>query len=130
MDGQRGSLGRWRREFRGYGESSTDAVAARPRRLPPAPRAEVFQLWHDGYEPILTKARWCLLKRRENLTDNQEVKLKELLRYNLKSGQADLLRKLFRKFWGYASPRRRRTAQAAAAMPMPTSASEPGSGTT
>ena len=36
-------------------------------------RAEVYQLRQDGYEPILTKARWCLLKRHENLNDNQEV---------------------------------------------------------
>lgn len=48
-------------------------------------RAEAAQIKHDGYEPILTKSRWCLLKRRENLTDNQEIKLKELLEYNLLS---------------------------------------------
>ena len=36
-------------------------------------RAEVAQLRPDGYEPILTKARWCLLKRPENLTEHQEV---------------------------------------------------------
>ncbi|MFM8436761.1 MAG: transposase, partial [Planctomycetia bacterium] len=48
-------------------------------------RAEVAQLRRDGYEPILTQARWCLLKRPENLTEHQEVRLKELLQYNLKS---------------------------------------------
>jgi hypothetical protein len=58
----------------------------------------------DGYEPILTKSCWCLLKRRENLTDNQEVKLKELLQHNLKSARAHLLRDLFQKFWDYANP--------------------------
>ena len=55
-------------------------------------RAEVSQLRQDGYEPILTKARRCLLKRREALTDNQEVSLKELLQYNLKSVRAHLVR--------------------------------------
>ena len=33
----------------------------------------------DGYEPVLKKSRWCLLKRRENLTDKQQVKLRDLL---------------------------------------------------
>lgn len=33
------------------------------------------QLKGDGYEPILTTPRWLLLKRPENLTDNQETKL-------------------------------------------------------
>ena len=61
-------------------------------------------LRQDGYEPVLTKARWCLLKRRENLTDIQEVKLKGLLQYNLKSVRAHLLREMFQKFWDYANP--------------------------
>jgi len=29
-------------------------------------------------EPILTKSRWCLLKRPENLTDSQAAKLADL----------------------------------------------------
>ena len=48
-------------------------------------RQEVTQLRRDGYEPALTKSRWCLLKRPENLTDNQATRLAELLQYNLKS---------------------------------------------
>jgi transposase len=51
-------------------------------------RAEVAQLRRDGYEPILTKTRWCLLKRPENLSEHQEVRLKEILQYNLKSVRA------------------------------------------
>ena len=58
----------------------------------------------DGDEPILTKSRWSLLKRRENLTDNQQVRLKELLQHNLKSVRAHLLRHLFQKLWDYANP--------------------------
>jgi len=57
----------------------------------------------DGYEPILTKARWCLLKRQENLTENQEVKLNDLLKYNLKSVRAYLLKEDFQGFWEYIS---------------------------
>ena len=41
--------------------------------------AEHKQLKADGYEPVLTKARWCLLKRKENLTEKQEIKLKTVL---------------------------------------------------
>ena len=29
---------------------------------------EARQLLRDGYEPVLTKTRWLLLKRQENLT--------------------------------------------------------------
>jgi transposase len=42
---------------------------------------EARQMKADGYEPILKHSRWCLLKRRENLTDKQTVKLAELIKY-------------------------------------------------
>jgi transposase len=58
----------------------------------------------DGYEPILKNSRWCLLKRKENLTDNQQVKLQDLLAYNLKSVRAYLLKEDFQGFWEYVSP--------------------------
>jgi transposase len=67
-------------------------------------RTEAARMKRDGYEPILTNSRWCLLKRPENLTGKQEIKLKELLGYNLKSVRAHLLRELFQQFWGYVSP--------------------------
>jgi len=34
---------------------------------------EVRDLKREGYEPILKRARWCLLKRPENLTEKQEM---------------------------------------------------------
>jgi len=55
-------------------------------------RDETRQLEEDGYEPVLKHSRWCLLKRRENLTEKQTVKLAELLKYNLKSVRSYLLR--------------------------------------
>jgi len=67
-------------------------------------RAEARQLKEDGYEPVLKHARWCLLKRPENLTDAQTVKLAELLRYNLRSVRAHLLREDFQQCWEYTSP--------------------------
>jgi transposase len=62
------------------------------------------QLQKDGYEPVLKNSRWCLLKRWENLTEKQEVKLNDLLQYNLKSVRAYLLKEDFNGFWEYVSP--------------------------
>lgn len=59
---------------------------------------EAKQLKRDGYEPVLKKSRWCLLKRKENLTDQQTVKLSELLKYNLRSVRGYLLREEFQRF--------------------------------
>lgn len=65
---------------------------------------EVRQLKRDGYEPVLKHSRWCLLKRPENLTDEQTVKLAELLKYNLRSVRAYLHREDFQRFWEYVAP--------------------------
>jgi transposase len=66
--------------------------------------AEARRLKQDGYEPVLKHSRWCLLKRPENLTDKQTVKLAEVLRYNLQSVRAHLHREDFQRFWEYQSP--------------------------
>ena len=58
----------------------------------------------QGREAVLTHTRWCLLKRPENLTEKQEVKLAELLRYNLKAVRTYLLKEDFQFFWDYRSP--------------------------
>ena len=64
---------------------------------------ESRQLKKDGYEEILKNSRWCLLKRRANLTKKQIVKLRELLKYNLTSVKAYLMREDFNRFWTYTS---------------------------
>jgi transposase len=66
--------------------------------------AEARRMAQDGYEPALKKSRWCLLKRPENLTDKQRVRLRDLLRYNLQSVRAYLLKEQFQQFWEYDSP--------------------------
>jgi len=66
--------------------------------------SEHKKLIADGYEPVLKKSRWCLLKRKENLTKLQAVSLKTLLQYNLKSVRAYLLKEDFHAFWNYISP--------------------------
>ncbi len=65
--------------------------------------AEARRMKGDGYEPVLTKSRWCLLKRPANLTANQKVKLKDLVRYNLQSVRAYLLKEDFQQLWNYES---------------------------
>lgn len=67
-------------------------------------RGEAARLERDGYEPVLKHSRWCLLKRRENLTERQTVKLAELLQYNLQSVRSRLSREDFQRFWEYTSP--------------------------
>lgn len=64
---------------------------------------EARQLKKDGYEPILKHSRWCLLKRPENMTAQQTVKMSELLKYNLKAVRAYLQREDFQQFWTYRS---------------------------
>ncbi len=65
---------------------------------------EARRLRQDGYQPLLKHSRWCLLKRPENLTQQQTVKLAELLQYNLRSVRAYLHREDFQRFWQYQSP--------------------------
>lgn len=66
--------------------------------------AEHRRMQEEGYQPVLTKSRWLLLKRPENLTESQEHKLSDLLKYNLKSVRAYLLKEEFQLFWDYVSP--------------------------
>ena len=64
---------------------------------------EARDLKAKGYEPVLTNARWLLLKRPENLSAKQEPRLAELLQYNLRSVRAYLLKEDFQFFWNYKS---------------------------
>jgi transposase len=80
-------------------------IVARINKAIDAVRADEHrQLRKDGYEEVLKKSRWCLLKRKENLTEKQEIKLSELLKYNLKSVRAYLLKEDFNGLWEYVSP--------------------------
>ena len=66
-------------------------------------RAEVRVLKQQGQQPLLTKARWVLLKRQENRTAKERQRLRELVRHNLKAVRATLLREDFEAFWSYRS---------------------------
>ena len=66
--------------------------------------AEAKRLKAEKQAPVLSKSRWCFLKRKENLTEKQSFKLQELLKMNLRTVKAYLLREQFQKFWAYRSP--------------------------
>jgi transposase len=65
---------------------------------------EVRELKAKGQHAFLSKTRWCLLKRVENLTENQAIRLKELVAINLKTVRAYLLKEVFQMFWAYKRP--------------------------
>jgi transposase len=80
-------------------------IVARINKAIDEVRAEEHrQMKKDGHEEVLKKSRWCLLKRKENLTEKQEVKLSELLKHNLRSVRAYLLKEDFNGLWEYVSP--------------------------
>lgn len=65
---------------------------------------ETKRLKEEGYEPVLKHTRWCFLKRNKNLTDKERFKLKDILKYDLKSIRGYLLKEAFQVFWEYKSP--------------------------
>lgn len=65
---------------------------------------EARMLKDSGKEPVLKGSRWCWLKRPENLTDDQEAKLSDLVRMNLKTVKSYLLKEDFQNFWEYTYP--------------------------
>jgi len=68
-------------------------------------RQEAKQIAAEGYEPVLKNSRYCFLKRRSNLTIRQAIKLRDRLKYDLKSMRALALKEFFDAFWQYESPR-------------------------
>jgi transposase len=65
---------------------------------------ESRRMKREGQEPVLKKSRWLLLKRKQNLVDQQRFRLRDLLRYNLKTVRAYLLKEAFQQLWDYNSP--------------------------
>jgi transposase len=60
---------------------------------------EARRMKQSGYQPGLRKTRWCILKRKQNLTSRQKFRLPDLLQYNLKTVRADLLKETFQQLW-------------------------------
>lgn len=64
---------------------------------------EAKELAAKGFD-VLKHSRWSLLKRRDRLTEGQELKLTELARHNLKTFRSYLLKEDFQSFWDYIHP--------------------------
>ena len=67
-------------------------------------RAEEARKMRAAGHEILKHTRWCLLKRKQNLTPDQRFRLRDLLHYNLRTVRAYLLKEDFQQFWDYDSP--------------------------
>ena len=66
-------------------------------------RTEIAKFKAEGKENLLENGRWALLKRPENLTDKQTVRLSELLKLNLATVRAYILREDFQRFWTFSN---------------------------
>jgi transposase len=67
-------------------------------------RQDAAELRRQGDTISLKHTRWCLLKRPAKLTTKQRGRLRELLRMNLRTARAYLLKEDFDYFWNYVSP--------------------------
>lgn len=66
---------------------------------------EARRMQREGRAPVvLRNSRWLLLKRSENLRDEQHFRLRDLLRHNLKTVRAYLLKEAFQQLWDYTRP--------------------------
>jgi len=79
-------------------------VAKMNKALDEIRAGESRRMSSEGRVPLLKKSRWLLLKREENLKTEQRFRLRDLLRYNLKTVRAYLLKEAFQQLWDYNSP--------------------------
>ena len=64
-------------------------------------RNEVKEFKSQNQENVLARGRWLLLKRPGNLSDKQTARLGDLIKLNLQSVKAYLMREDFQRFWEY-----------------------------
>jgi transposase len=79
-------------------------VAKMNKALDEVRAGESRRMAREGLMPVLKKSRWLLLKREENLKIDQRFRLRDLLRYNLRTVRAYLLKEAFQQLWDYNSP--------------------------
>lgn len=65
--------------------------------------SEARAMAKKGYDP-LAKTRWCFLKRKANLTRPQRRRLGDVLRTNLRTVRAYLLKESLQGLWRYTRP--------------------------
>ena len=78
-------------------------VANMNKALDEVRAGESRRIAFEGWIPVLKKSRWLLLKRGDNLQTEQRFRLRDLLRYNLKTVRAYLLKEAFQQLWDYNS---------------------------
>jgi transposase len=78
-------------------------VANMNKALDEVRAGESRRIAFEGRLPVLKKSRWLLLKRGDNLKTEQRFRLRDLLRYNLKTVRAYLLKEAFQQLWDYNS---------------------------
>jgi transposase len=78
-------------------------VAKMNKALDEVRAEESRRLKREGRQPVLRKSRWLLLRRSDNLDLQQHFRLRDLLRYNLKTVRAYLLKEAFQQLWDYNS---------------------------
>jgi len=78
-------------------------VANMNKALDEVRAGESRRIAFEGRIPVLKKSRWLLLKRGDNLQTEQRFRLRDLLRYNLKTVRAYLLKEAFQQLWDYHS---------------------------
>jgi transposase len=79
-------------------------VATLNKALDQVRASEAKRLKAEGYEPHLHRTRWCFLKRKQNLTAKQRVRLRQVLRYDLTTVRAYLKVQALHLLWQYTSP--------------------------
>jgi transposase len=79
-------------------------VAKMNKALDEVRAGESRRIAFEGRIPVLKKSRWLLLKRGDNLKTEQRFRLRDLLRHNLKTVRAYLLKEAFQQLWDYNSP--------------------------
>lgn len=67
-------------------------------------RAEAGQMRRCGHKPVLAKTRWLLLSRWKRVRGKRRETLQQLLRRNLATVRAYLLKERFAQFWHYRRP--------------------------
>jgi transposase len=67
-----------------------------------AQETSLFQSW--GMGQVLKHTKYCFLKNPENLTEKQKLKLSDVMKLDLRSVRAYLLKEQFQHFWSYNSP--------------------------
>jgi len=79
-------------------------VAKMTKALDEIRAGESRRIASEGGMPVLQRSRWLLLKREEHQKTEQRFRLRDLLRYHLKTVRAYLLNEAFQQLWDCNSP--------------------------